>query len=154
MSVESRVLVVDDEPSVREIIRRGLGRHGFHCRAVADVATALAAAETEHFDLAISDIRMPGHDGTWLLEQYKKRWPDIAVIMLTAVSEAATAVECLRMGADDYLVKPVNLDELAIAARRAIERSQLIKENQALRKRVVDLEDRLAAGREYRAPSL
>ncbi|MFQ5790096.1 MAG: HD domain-containing phosphohydrolase [Acidobacteriota bacterium] len=129
MPIEGRVLVVDDEPGVRDIVGRALTRQGFQCRSAALAEEALKMASREPFDLAIADIRMPGHDGIWLLKQCRERLPELPVIMLTAVSEAQTAVDCLRMGADDYLMKPVNLEQLAISSRRAIEKSRLVREN-------------------------
>ena len=129
MSAEGTVLVVDDELSVRDIISRGLVHQGFDCRSARDARQALAMAEGESSELVVSDIRMPGRGGVWLLKQLKDRWPDTAVIMLTAVSEAKTAIDCLRMGADDYLTKPVNLAELGISARRNIDKVRLVKQN-------------------------
>ncbi|MFQ5788955.1 MAG: ATP-binding protein [Acidobacteriota bacterium] len=128
-ATDGKVLVVDDEASVLEVVRRCLSRHGFQCRLAANAQEALAAAAVEPPILAILDVRMPGRDGIWLLEQFKERWPDTAVIMLTAVSEVRTAVECLRQGADDYLTKPIDLEELSLSARRAIEKIQLVREN-------------------------
>ena len=129
VSIDGKVLVVDDEPEVRNIISRGLPRHDLPCSTAANAQEALAIATAEPPILAIVDIRMPGHDGIWLLEQYKERWPDMAVIMLTGVSEAQTAIQCLRRGADDYLMKPIDLEELATVAQRAVEKRRLTLEN-------------------------
>lgn len=126
---EDKVLVVDDEPVVCASISRWLTHEGYSCRTAESAQDALAAAEADPPGLAIMDICMPGRDGIWLLRQYKERWPDMAIVMLTGVSEAQTAVECLRFGADDYLMKPVNMDALGIAARRAIEKRLLIVQN-------------------------
>jgi len=102
--VGSDVLVVDDEPMVRDFIVRVLTRNGFTCRSAADAGEAIAEATDRPPTVAITDVRMPGKDGTWLLSELKKRWPDLPVIMLTAVSDAKQAVSCLKGGAYDYLV--------------------------------------------------
>jgi CheY-like chemotaxis protein len=119
------VLVVDDEPMVRDFIARVLRRNGFTCRAVSDAGEAIATATDDPPHLAISDIRMPGKDGTWLLVELRKRWPDLPVIMLTAVSEAEQAVVCLKAGAQDYLVKPIDVDALLAAVWQGAEKARL-----------------------------
>lgn len=113
------VLVVDDEPMVSDFIARVLRRNGFICRTASDAGEALAAAMDERPHLVLSDIRMPGKDGTWLLAEFKKRWPDVPIIMLTGVSGAEDAVVCLKAGAQDYLVKPIDVDALLAALREA-----------------------------------
>ena len=139
------VLVVDDEPAVRELIRRVLSRSGYTCRVAGGALEAIASVEDDRPGLVISDIRMPERDGVWLLEQLKHRWPSLAVVMLTAVSEIATAVQCLKAGAADYLAKPINLDELLIAVHRAAEQQRLARENEAFRS---DLESMREKGEE------
>jgi signal transduction histidine kinase/ActR/RegA family two-component response regulator len=126
---QGKVLIIDDEPAIRELVARGLSRHGLDCRSAADAQEALAAAAAELPALALVDLRLPGPEGTWLLTHFKERWPDMAVIMLTGVTEAATAVDCLKRGADDYLIKPVDLEELYLAVRRAMDRVRLVREN-------------------------
>jgi CheY-like chemotaxis protein len=119
------VLVVDDEPMVRDFIARVLRRNGFTCRAVSDAGEAIATATDEPPHLAISDICMPGKDGTWLLAELRRRWPDLPVIMLTADSEAEQAVSCLKAGAQDYLVKPIDVDALLAAVWQGAEKARL-----------------------------
>jgi response regulator RpfG family c-di-GMP phosphodiesterase len=139
------LLVVDDEPAVRQIVGRGLARHGFQYRGSSSAAEALAAAAGQAFDLVITDICMPGQDGLWLLQQCKKRWPQLPVIMLTGVSEARTAIECLRLGADDYLMKPVNPDELGISVKRTLEKVRLMRENEQYRRNLESMVDERTA---------
>ena len=129
MQAKGKVLIVDDEANVREVIRRVLTRHGLQCCTAADAREAVAAAATESPILTIVDIHMRGRDGVWLLEELKERWPDMAVIMLTGDTNPRTAVDCLKKGAVDYLVKPIDLDELGISVLRAIERVRLVREN-------------------------
>lgn len=123
------VLVVDDEPSVREIVSRGLGLHGYECAAAAASREALALMEGRAPAVVISDINMPGESGFWLLDRIKERWRDTAVIMLTAIDETQSAVTCLTQGADDYIVKPINIKELALSVGKAIEKRRLVIEN-------------------------
>ena len=129
MQTEAKILVVDDEPSVCEVISRGLTQLGIECRIAADHEQALAAATAEPPALAIVDIHMPGHNGIWLLEQFKERWPDMAVIMLTGETNARIAIDCLKKGAEDYLMKPIDLEELRISVQRALEKIRLLREN-------------------------
>ena len=105
MQVKGKVLIVDDDADVREVVRRALTRQGLQCRTAADAREAVAAAAAESPVLTIVDIHMRGRDGVWLLEELKERWSDMAVIMLTGDTDPETAVECMKRGAEDYLVE-------------------------------------------------
>lgn len=122
-------MVVDDEPTVRDIIARGLALHGYSCHAAPDSLAAVARMETAAAAVIISDINMPGRSGFWLLHQVKQRWPETGIIMLTAIDETQSAVNCLTQGADDYIVKPINLKELAVAVGKVLEKRRLVIEN-------------------------
>ncbi len=123
-AVQGDVLVVDDEPMVRDFVAKILTRNGFPCRTASDAGEAMATAMDRTPSVVVSDIRMPGRDGSWLLAEFRKRWPQMPVIMLTAVSEANQAVECLKAGAQDYLLKPINIDELVLSVRRGVDRGR------------------------------
>lgn len=123
------ILVVDDEPSIRDIVERGLKLHGYECASAPDSREALALIERRPPALVISDINMPGESGFWLLSRIKERRQDIAIIMLTALDETQIAVSCLTQGADDYIVKPINLKELALSVEKALEKRRLVIEN-------------------------
>ncbi len=120
-SIEKYVLVVDDEPMVRDFVAKVLTRNGFSCRTATDAGEAVVTALVQPPSLVVTDIRMPGKDGVWLLSELRKHWPLVPVIVLTAVSEAKEAVECLKAGAQDYLLKPVDIDELLSSVRRGVE---------------------------------
>ena len=120
-AIGSDVLVVDDEPMVRDFVAKVLTRNGFACRTASDAGEAVASAMDRTPSLVVTDIRMPGKDGSWLLSELRKRWPLMPVIMLTAVSEAKQAVECLKAGAQDYLLKPIDIQELLTSVRRGVE---------------------------------
>jgi signal transduction histidine kinase/CheY-like chemotaxis protein len=132
------VLVVDDEPMVRDFVARVLTRSGFVCRTASDAGEAVAAATHQPPAVVITDIRMPGKDGGWLLGQLRQRWPEMPVIMLTADSEASRAVECLKSGAQDYLVKPIDVEELLMSVRRGTESAHRTHE---ARRQIRELED-------------
>jgi len=134
MTESANVLIVDDDADVRSIIHRALSRQGFKCSSAANAEEALASVDAGCPSLTITDIQMPGRDGISLLTELKSRWPELAVIMLTGMDDARTAVDCLKKGAEDYLTKPIDLDELQISAKRAIDRARLIQENQEYRR--------------------
>ncbi|MEI6634855.1 MAG: HD domain-containing phosphohydrolase, partial [Chlamydiota bacterium] len=114
---------------VRDIVIRGLKIHGYECASAAGPREALLMLERRPPAVVISDINMPGENGLWLLARIKDLWPDISVIMLTAIDETQSAVSCLTQGADDYIVKPINLKELAFSVGKAIEKRRLVIEN-------------------------
>lgn len=121
----TRLLVVDDDASVRDVISVLLREEGYACTTATSAEAALDAASQADFPLVISDVRMPGHDGFWLLEQLRARRPDTAVIMLTGFGDTEAAVECLRNGAADYLLKPPKVTDLIRAIERALGRRRL-----------------------------
>ncbi len=147
------VLVVDDEDSIRQALERFVTRLGYRAVMARDGITALERVAQNHFDLMLCDVRMPGVSGVELVPRVLERDPDVAILMLTAVDEPRTAVECLKLGAYDYLIKPVDLDELELAMRTALRRRQLEIERRKLERwlasevqvRTKELEERTAA---------
>jgi response regulator RpfG family c-di-GMP phosphodiesterase len=119
------ILIVDDDASVRDVISVLLREEGYVCTTVQTAEAALDAARQTEFPLVISDVRMPGRDGFWLLERMREGFPDTAVIMLTAFGDTEAAVDCLRNGAADYLLKPPKVTELIRAIERALGRRRL-----------------------------
>jgi response regulator RpfG family c-di-GMP phosphodiesterase len=134
------ILVVDDEESIRSLLRRKLGADGYECDIAADGKEALWKAFMKDFDLVLMDIKMPGLSGMEALPQMVTDHPDTSVVMLTAVADAKTAVEAMKLGAYDYLTKPFDLDDLSMRVRRALERRRLVLENREYQRR---LEERL-----------
>jgi putative nucleotidyltransferase with HDIG domain len=124
-SEPTKILIVDDDASVRDVIAVLLGEEGYVCSAVSSAEAALDATRQTEFPLVISDVRMPGRDGFWLLERMRDSHPDTAVVMLTAYGDTEAAVECLRNGAADYLLKPPKVTELIRAIERALGRRRL-----------------------------
>src|SRR5215210_34593 len=106
-------LIVDDEPSVRRSLVRMLAAQGFTCLEAASGREGLQVLDrTGEIPLIISDMRMPELDGMGFLEAVRQRFPDSSVIMLSGMSETTTAVDCLHLGAADFLLKPISLSEL------------------------------------------
>jgi len=122
-------LVVDDEPRLRRVLVRLLEGEGFRCREAGSGVEALAQLEIEPVPLLISDLRMPEMDGVTLLREVTARWPETAVIMVTAVAEVESAVACLQMGALDYVGKPFHLDEVRARVTQALDKRRLLQEN-------------------------
>ena len=126
-----RCLVVDDEPRLRRVLIRLLEGEGFQCREAGSGVEALALLEQEPVPLMISDLRMPEMDGVALLREVTTRWPETAVIVVTAVAEVESAVACLQMGALDYVAKPFHLDEVRARVAQALDKRRLIQENKS-----------------------
>lgn len=120
-----RVLVVDDEEVIRTSLARFLRARGFDVTTAESGHAALAAMNEEKFVAMLSDIRMPEMTGLELVPVAHAKDPDLAIIMLTAVNDAPTATEALGMGAMDYLMKPVELGDLATALERALHKRAL-----------------------------
>jgi response regulator RpfG family c-di-GMP phosphodiesterase len=134
-------LVVDDEPRLRQVILHLMRNDGFRCFEAGDGADALTVLEHTPVTLVLSDIRMPKMDGIELLRQVRARYPETAVMMLTAVADVESAVSCFAIGALDYLTKPFNLEEVRARVSQALERRRLVIENREYRAR---LEDKVA----------
>jgi DNA-binding response OmpR family regulator len=116
-----RVLVVDDEPSVREMLSDFLEMNNFICMQADNGASAMDVTKREKFDLIIMDVRMPGVSGIEALREIKRQSPSQAVVMVTAVSEVETAVEAMRLGANDYVMKPFVLRDMLTTVDHAIQ---------------------------------
>jgi cyclic di-GMP phosphodiesterase len=124
-----KILIVDDEPNIRTILSRHLSKIGHHCDMAENSQRAMDMQETDPHALVITDIRMPGRDGVWLLQALKARWPETAVLMITALDDSQIAINCLKLGAYDYLIKPLHLEEVTLATQSALEKRRLVIEN-------------------------
>lgn len=133
-----RILVVDDERSLREMLDIMLRREGYAVRLAENGREALATLEREPIDLLICDIRMPDLSGVDVLREAKRQDPDLVGIMVTAFASTETAVEALRLGAYDYISKPFDIEELKAKVRNAMERRLLRQENTLLKKAMRD----------------
>src|ERR1700741_2822281 len=125
-----RILVVDDEDPIREIVASMLGTAGYACKQAGSGMEALAVLTSgEDFDLMLSDLMMANLDGIGLLERTKERFPDMPVVMVTAVHDISIALGAIRNGAYDYLLKPFEREQLLNTVRRALENRRLKLEN-------------------------
>jgi DNA-binding NtrC family response regulator len=128
-----RVLVVEDEESLRRVTQLRLQQAGYEVTTAADGNEALAVLARQPQDLILTDLRMPGMSGMDLLRRARQEYPEIVVIVLTAFGTIESAVEAMRLGAHDYLIKPVNSEALKLVLERALEHHRLRVENRALR---------------------
>jgi putative two-component system response regulator len=127
------ILIVDDEATIRKLLHRKLVGVGFNCQEAVSAEQAISKLGNDRFELLILDVNMPGKSGIDLLPEIKTNYPDTAVIMATAVAETSIAVECMKRGAEDYICKPFNLDEVAMSVERTLDKRELqlkIKEYQ------------------------
>jgi len=132
----ARILVVDDEARMADLIKRELEDHDHTVASSGDGPAALELMEKNDFDLVITDLRMPGMDGLELLQQARQRFPQTEIVLMTAYASAQTAVEAMKEGAYDYLTKPFEMDELLIMVERIGERQRLALENTQLREEI------------------
>ena len=124
-SMRETLLLVDDEDTVRRVLYLKLSREGYVCEEANNAEQALHVLETIPIALVILDIKMPGKSGMELLPEIKEGYPDTAVIMATAVNDVNIAVQCVNLGADDYLCKPFNLDDVSLAVQRGLDKRRL-----------------------------
>ena len=133
MSRRIRVLVADDERNLRELMVRELGRKGHEVDDVGDGEAALARLQEASYDVVVLDMKMPKREGIEVLRELQALAEPPQVIVMTGFQEVSTAVEAMKLGAYDYLTKPTKIEELDIVIRKAAEKGQLVRDNEALR---------------------
>ena len=131
-----KILVVDDERSIRNTLSEILGDEGYEVEVAEDGPTALQMAEKEKFGVIFCDIKMPGMDGIEVLEKLTESDTDAAVVMISGHGDIATAVECIKKGAFDFIEKPLDLNRILITLKNAGERTTLVKETKSLKKKI------------------
>jgi DNA-binding NtrC family response regulator len=129
----ARILIVDDEFSVRDSLDHWFRKDGYDVQTATDASTATQAMQSNEFDVVLLDVRLPGMDGIRLLEQIRRAAPTSIVIMITAYASVDTAVRALKLGAADYVTKPINPEELSHVVAQALAQRRLREENQKLR---------------------
>ena len=122
---QERILIVDDEPAARKLITRILSGEGYQCEEADSAAQVLDMLRSRKTELVMLDIRMPGKSGIELLPEIKASHPDTAVIMVTAIVEIPSAVQCMKLGAEGYICKPFKVDELALTVERTLHKRKL-----------------------------
>ena len=134
-----RVLIVDDEPNIRSGLAQALAREADEVHTAASGAEALAQFRRARHHLVITDLKMPGEpSGIGLVKQVKHEWPETLILVITAHGSVETAVEAMRLGAHDYVSKPVDLSLLRHHARNAAQHHRLLEENRVLRARLAE----------------
>jgi len=134
--MNAKILIADDEKTIRESLKVILEDEGYKANVAGDGALALEEIKNNNYDIVISDIKMPNIDGMELLEKASEISPNTFFIIMTAYASVQTAIEALRKGAYDYLIKPVEFEDLLIRIKRLIEYKNLAAENKALRQRI------------------
>jgi DNA-binding NtrC family response regulator len=114
------VLVVDDEAAIRGLITRWLEAAGFHTQAAVNAEQAIQGIGDNPPAVVVSDIEMPGHDGFWLADEIRRRYPATAIVMMTGCLDTGMAARSIRTGAMDYLRKPFTRDQLTSSLNRAL----------------------------------
>lgn len=139
--IKEKILIIDDDPSFRRVLGYNLQEEGYEVIVAVSGGDGLQAFD-EHLPLlVITDLKMPGIDGFRVLREIKERSPDTIVIIITAFGAIDTAVEAMKLGAYDYITKPFNRDELKLVVRKAIQVSNLSRENRQLKERLTEKVD-------------
>src|SRR5664280_159013 len=130
----TKVLIIDDEKLVRWSLQQKLSREGYDFESSPTGEEGLNLIREDGFDMVLLDLRLPGMDGVQVLQEIKKLEKEIAVVMLTADTGIARAVECVRLGAHNYLCKPFDFDEVRVALEKAREDLKLHREVTRIRR--------------------
>jgi DNA-binding NtrC family response regulator len=136
MADKPRILVVDDEPVVRESLKGWFEEDGYPVEMAEDAREALEKMKGSSWDILLTDVKMPGMDGLELQQRAKEIDPDITVIIMTAYASVDSAMQAIKEGAYDYVTKPLDPEDLEQIINRAWERQQLLRENLELKKRI------------------
>jgi diguanylate cyclase (GGDEF)-like protein/PAS domain S-box-containing protein len=134
--VGQRILILDDESTILDILVQLLSPLGFDCQAMQSPVTALERLKTEPFSILITDIKMPEMSGIDVVRQAKEIDPDLAIVVITALVEVSAAIQAIRAGADDYVLKPFNLNEITAAVSKALEKRAHLIETRAYQEKL------------------
>jgi DNA-binding NtrC family response regulator len=136
MGVKGRLVVIDDEVNAAAALETLLKEDGYEIARAHDARSALALLEKTEPDVVLTDLRMPGMDGLELLAKIKEIRPETMVILMTAFGTVKTAVKAMKLGAEDYLSKPIDVEELEVVLQKALDRKGLVEEARSLRERL------------------
>lgn len=131
-----KILIIDDERSIRNSLGEILADEGYDVDVAEDGVTGCAMAEKEKYNIIFCDIKMPGMDGIEMLDKLNEMETDSAVVMISGHGDIATAVECIKKGAFDFIPKPLDLNRILITIKNASEKVSLVKETRILKKKV------------------
>jgi response regulator RpfG family c-di-GMP phosphodiesterase len=127
------VTVVDDEPLAQDVLVRAARSWAYDCQAAGSAEQALHLLESRLTPIVVTDLRMPGRGGIWLVREIRRRWPQVAIIVVTAGHDSDAAIECLNAGAQHYFLKPIKLDEFRHALEVTARTWMLQQENERYR---------------------
>ncbi len=130
----ANLIIVDDEQSMRQLLTLVFGREGHKVRAAENGRRAMELLRAEPAELIVSDVKMPDMGGIELLRAARELLPDVALVLMTAFATVETAREAFKLGADDFIQKPFDIDELKLIVVKALEKQTLVKENQAFKR--------------------
>jgi len=136
---KARILIVDDEKVVRESLGNWFRDEGYQSEVAESATVALEKLSQNNWDVFLLDIRMPGIDGLELQRKIREAHPEATIIIMTAYASVESAVEAMKQGAYDYVIKPFDPDDLERTVRKAVERKRLVAENQQLRTKIDEL---------------
>lgn len=136
MTERSKILVVEDEKNMREVLKILLEGEGYEVVTASDGTTGIDYIRKDIYDLVITDVKMPGHDGFDVLREVKETSPETLVIMITAFGTTESAVEAMKLGAYDYIHKPFKIDEIRLVVKNALEKKRLRGEVSVLREKI------------------
>ncbi|MGC8492923.1 MAG: sigma-54-dependent transcriptional regulator [Syntrophobacteraceae bacterium] len=139
MTEQVSMLIVDDEPSVRDSLKHWFLQEGYRVETAAEALEALERMHDSRFDIALLDIKMPGMDGIELQGRLKEIDPQLVIIIMTAYASVDTAIQALKQGAYDYITKPIDPDDLSRLTRNAAVQRRLMSQNQTLREEIRSL---------------
>jgi DNA-binding NtrC family response regulator len=136
--MRGRILIVDDEPTIRETLSLVLKEENYQCELAENGLEGLNKVKEKNFDLIITDLKMPEMGGLELMEKVKTISPKTSVIIITAYASLESAIQALRLGAYDYIIKPLDFDDVILRINRLMEHRELVNENEFLRREVQD----------------
>ena len=134
--MSGKILIVDDEPTIRETLSLVLKEEKYECDLAENGAEGLKRVKEKNFDLIITDLKMPEMGGLELMEKVKTISPKTSVMIITAYASLESAIQALRLGAYDYIIKPLDFDDVILRIKRLMDHRELLNENEYLRKEV------------------
>jgi DNA-binding NtrC family response regulator len=154
MRPEVRILIVDDEKAMRESLAAWLTKEGYQAVTADSGLMALALLQEGEYDLLLADVKMPGMDGLELLTRVREAFPDLLVIMITAYGSIESAVEAMKKGASDYLLKPFDPEQLILLIEKVFRNKEILEENIILRERLAEREQTVFGDLVASSPSM
>ena len=136
--IKPKLLFVDDDKNALDGLVKILTHDGYHVSGVLSGYEALNLLSKKSFDIIVTDMKLPGMGGLSLIHEIRKKEESVAIVVITAYSSVKTAVEAIKCGADDYLTKPINIEELRLVLEKIWERQQLIAQNRMLKEKLKD----------------